>query len=119
MSRLSDEKIYQAVGEIVGQFGLCKCDECAKALVQWLQANNVEEKVILIKTKKRREYYILSTRWQHRGVDESITFNGKHYGVEVRGLVFDNLSTQGLAKEDWIKDFHCPSEQFIIEELPL
>jgi hypothetical protein len=116
VSRLSDEEIYQAVGEIVAQFGLYKCDDCAKAVVQWLQANNIEGKVILIRTKKRREYYILSTRWER--LDESITLNGKHYGVEVRGLVFDNLSKEGLTREDWIKDFHCPSKQFIIEESP-
>jgi hypothetical protein len=49
--------------------------------------------------------------------NESITTNGKHYGVEVRGRVFDNLSVQGMRREDWLNDFHCQSEQFIVEEL--
>nr|WP_202895864.1 papain fold toxin domain-containing protein [Iningainema tapete] len=115
---LSDDKIYQKIGKIVAQFDLYKCDECAIAVMQWLQENGIEGKVILIKTKKRKEYYILSTRLERRGINQSITLNGKHYGVEVRGQVFDNLSTDGLTREDWINDFHCPSEQFIIEELP-
>ncbi|MFM7573238.1 MAG: papain fold toxin domain-containing protein, partial [Snowella sp.] len=41
---------------------------------------------------------------------------GKHYGVEVKGLVFDNLSPHGMTKEDWLKDFHCQSEEFILKE---
>ncbi|MGL5035967.1 MAG: papain fold toxin domain-containing protein, partial [Microcystaceae cyanobacterium] len=40
----------------------------------------------------------------------------KHYGVEVRGLVFDNLSPRGMAKEDWLNDFHCQSEEFILKK---
>lgn len=116
MTRLSDEEIYREVGKITQkyQLQLYQCYECAKAVMLWLQENGVQGKVILIRTKKRKDYYIVSTRCS---TDESITLNGKHYGVEVRGLIFDNLSTEGLTKADWIKDFHCPSEEFIIEEL--
>jgi hypothetical protein len=38
-------------------------------------------------------------------IDQSITINGKHYGVEVRGRVFDHLSPQGMKREDWLKIF--------------
>jgi Papain fold toxin 2 len=47
----------------------------------------------------------------------SISTNGKHYGVRVRGLIFDNLSAQGMTETDWIADFHCPSDEFTIAEL--
>lgn len=117
MNSLSDEEIYREIGKITAKFELYKCDECAIAVMQWLQENGIPGKTILIRSKKRREYYILSTRLESRGIDDSITLNGKHYGVEVRGLVFDNLSTEGLTRESWIKDFHCPSEEFITEEL--
>jgi hypothetical protein len=30
--------------------------------------------------------------------------------------VFDNLSPQGMTREDWLKDFHCQSEEFMITE---
>jgi len=36
--------------------------------------------------------------------------------VEVRGLVFDNLSPRGMPKEDWLNDFHCQGEEFILKE---
>ena len=42
--------------------------------------------------------------------------NGKHYGVEVRERVFDNLSPKGMTRDDWLKDFHCQSEEFMITE---
>ena len=118
MSYSSDEEIYREVGKITANFKLYECDECAKAVMQWLQENGIQGKVIMIRTKKRREYYILSRRLERRGVNESITLNGIHYGVELRGLIFNNLSIEGLTRQDWIKDFQCPSEQFIIEELP-
>ncbi|MEG4801264.1 papain fold toxin domain-containing protein [Microcoleus sp. ARI1-B5] len=40
---------------------------------------------------------------------ESITLNGQHYGVEVQGLVFDNLSVTGITREDWLNDFQSIS----------
>jgi hypothetical protein len=43
--------------------------------------------------------------------------NGRHYGVEINGFVFDNLSPQGMTREAWLNDFHCQSERFILEEL--
>ncbi|WAN68893.1 hypothetical protein BJP36_41760 [Moorena producens JHB] len=32
-------------------------------------------------------------------------------------IVFDNLARDGMSREDWLNDFHCPSEEFIVEEL--
>jgi predicted ATP-grasp superfamily ATP-dependent carboligase len=116
MSQLSDDDIYQEVGKIVANFRILECYECAQAVMQWLAENNIERKVVIIKNKKRKEYFILSTRLEQRGISDSITENGKHYGVEVRGRIFDNLSNNGLTREDWLNDFHCPSEQFIIED---
>ena len=50
-------------------------------------------------------------------MNDSITENGIHYGVEVYGLVFDNLSSYGLPRDQWVADFICPSGKFIISEL--
>jgi hypothetical protein len=51
------------------------------------------------------------------GVTESITSNGIHYGVSISDQGFDNLSTRGMQLTEWLADFHCPSEEFIIETL--
>ena len=63
------------------------------------------------------EDYILSNRLEQLGVNESITINGQHFGVEVRSRVFDNLSDQGQSRDSWIQDFRCHSEQFILTEI--
>ncbi len=110
----TDEDIYEEISNIVGKFTNLQCDKCAKAMVKWLKQNGISWKILKLTTANPKERYILSDR---QGGNESITENGKHYGVEVRGRVFDNLSSSGLTREDWIKDFHCPSQKFHITEL--
>ena len=117
MSQLSVEEIYQAVGKIVEKFAVYQCYDCVRAVSKWLEYNNLEGKILKIKTNNRRKNYILSTRLERLGITESITDNGTHYGIEVFGKVFDNLSILGMTREEWLNDFHCPSEQFIVEEL--
>jgi len=78
VSQLSVEEIYQAVGKIVEKFALYQCHDCVRAISQWLQENNLEGNIIKIRTKNRRENYILSTRLERLGITESITDNGTH-----------------------------------------
>jgi hypothetical protein len=59
----------------------------------------------------------MSDRLMEQGMFDSITENGVHYGVEVYGLVFDNLSSEGLLFQDWVDDFHSISEEFDLIEL--
>lgn len=70
--------------------------------------------MIKIQTSTKKEQYILSQRLESLGIMESITDNGIHYGVEVLGRVFDNLSSEGMIVEEWLADFDCPSHRFII-----
>jgi Papain fold toxin 2 len=83
-------------------------------LKSWSDANGVEGKIIKLRTKKRNDFFIISNRYSN---SESITENGIHYGVEVLGLVFDNISHQGLPRDQWINDFSCRSGGFYLEEL--
>lgn len=114
MSRLSTKEIYQALGNISSQFQNLECDKCAIALKSWSDSNGIERKIIKLRTKKRNDFFIISNRYSD---SESITDNGIHYGVEVFGLVFDNLSPQGLPRDEWINDFDCRSGEFYLEEL--
>jgi Papain fold toxin 2 len=59
----------------------------------------------------------MSDRLAAQGIVDSITENGMHYGVEVGGVVFDNLSSEGLLLQDWIGDFHSISDEFELIEL--
>ncbi|MGE5660035.1 MAG: papain fold toxin domain-containing protein [Actinomycetota bacterium] len=110
-----DEEIYREVSEIVSQFHLYQCDEAVQAVAQWLENRGLKGIVLRIKTRYDEDY-ILSQRLESQGITESITLNGQHYGIEVQGLVFDNLSATGLTREDWLNDFQSISGEFVITE---
>lgn len=119
LTNLTDEEIYQEVGNIISSFKLLECDKCAMAVIEWLKVNSINGAFLRLKTKYDGEEFILSERLERLGIGESITRNGIHYGVEIKGKVFDNISKEGLTREDWIKDFHSLSDEFevkIIEE---
>ena len=116
MSQIPVEDIYREIGQIVAQFSLLECDKCATAVFQWLKFHRIEGKLLRIRTAFGEDY-IVSNRLENQGITESITVNGTHYGVEVQGRVFDNLSSDGLTRGEWMQDFYCISEQFILEEL--
>jgi hypothetical protein len=117
VSQWSDEQVYWAIARIIQPFDILECAECARAILKWVKGNNIEGVVLKLRTRYRDEDFIVSRRLEARGMTESVTANGTHYGVEVRGLVFDNLSVRGMSRLDWINDFSCPSMQLIVEEL--
>jgi hypothetical protein len=93
-----NEEIYREVGNIVTQFRLYQCDEAVQAVVEWLEIRDVKGTILRIKTKYEEEDYILSQRLESQGITESIVLNGQHYGIEVQGLVFDNLSATEITR---------------------
>jgi Papain fold toxin 2 len=114
---MSVEDIYQEIGEITQNFEIYQCDDCARAIMGWLKDNGISGKILKLKTVFRQDDYILSQRLEKQGITESITDNGTHYGVEVFGRVFDNLSTEGMVREDWLEDFDCPNHLFTVTEM--
>lgn len=108
-------QIHQAIGNLVIRFPLLHCQECAKTLKQWLKQRKIPGKLWRLSTIYDNEDFILSNRLEKQGCFETITENGVHYGVEVFGKIFDNLSRQGLYADDWIKDFTSLSNEFKIE----
>lgn len=108
----SDEELYQTVGTITRQFPLLKCHECAIAIRSWLNRRQVPSKIWKISTKNDDEDFIVSDRLEQQGITDSITDNGIHYGIEVRGKIFDNLSPDGMTLEEWVRDFHTISDEF-------
>jgi hypothetical protein len=106
--------VWREVGKIIAGYPFLECDRCALAVSKWLTDNEISYKIIRLRTKRRSEFFIVSQRC---GMNDSITENGTHYGVEVFGLVFDNLSDYGLSRDEWIADFSCRSGRFIIDEV--
>ncbi|MDB9322108.1 papain fold toxin domain-containing protein [Nodularia spumigena CS-591/04] len=116
---LAIAEIHQAIGNLVIRFPLLHCQECAKTLKQWLKQRKIPGKLWRLSTTYDNEDFILSNRLEQQGCFETITENGVHYGVEVFGKIFDNLSPQGLYTDDWIQDFTSLSNEFkikVIEE---
>ena len=68
--------------------------EGAIAIRSWLRRRQVPNKIWKISTHHSDEDFILSGRLEQQGITDSTTDNGIHYGVEVRGKVFDKLSPQ-------------------------
>jgi hypothetical protein len=116
VSSLSDEEVYQEIGKVVEPFKRLECFECAQAVLNWLKQNQESGTLLKLRTKYRDEF-IVSKRWEQLGGTESISMNGVHYGVEIRGRVFDNLSSEGLAREEWLNDFACRRGAFVVEEV--
>lgn len=113
MSSLSDEEIYREIGKITANFKLLECYECVEAIIDWLKENGIKGQIIRIQTSEGEDY-IMSKRLESLKIKDSITLNGTHYGVEIRSKIFDNLSIEGLEKEEWLDDFICPSRDFIV-----
>ena len=108
-------ELDEAIGNIVVRFPLLHCQECASTLKRWLKQREIPGKLWRFSTRYDNEDFILSDRKQQQGCCETITENGVHYGVEVYGKIFDNLSKQGLSPENWVKDFTSLSNEFEIE----
>ena len=110
----SVQEIHTYVGQIVALFPLLECAQCAVAVMQWLDRSTIDYQLLRLKPKRRSDVFIVSDRVIS---GESITENGMHYGVEVLGKVFDNLSTEGLVRGEWLRDFSCRGGELIIEEI--
>jgi hypothetical protein len=119
LSKIPDDsaiaEIYTEIGSLVIRFPLLHCEECARTLKRWLQQRNVPGKLWRLSTKYDDEDFILSDRLGQQGCFESITENVAHYGIEVFGKIFDNLSPQGLTPEEWVNDFTSLSNEFNFE----
>lgn len=112
-------ELYEAIGNIVVRFPLLHCQDCAITLKRWLKQRQISGKLWRLSTRYDNEDFILSNRQEEQGCFETITENGIHYGIEVYGKIFDNLSREGLSPDDWVKDFTSLSDEFdvkVIEE---
>ncbi len=118
IARRDDEEIaelYEKIGKLVVRFPLLHCEACASTLKRWLKQRGIPGKIWRLSTRYDYEDFILSDRLEQQGCSETITENGVHYGVEVLGKIFDNLSEQGLSIDDWINDFTSLSDEFDVE----
>jgi hypothetical protein len=83
-------------------FAVLQCQECAEAVRDALLAAGHGGHLVELRTAGGRDFMVCLS---FDGGQTTITMNGRHVGVRVGDLVFDNLHPNGLAYDEWLKDF--------------
>jgi hypothetical protein len=83
-------------------FAVLQCEECCDKIRQALSNAGFNGQFIELRGAARRDFMICRSL---DGGSSTITKNGKHFGIQVAGLVFDNLHPGGMPYEEWLSDF--------------
>lgn len=86
-------------------FALLQCEDCANKVQQALTAAGLSGERIELRSGGEKEFMACLS---YDGGRTSITLNGRHLGIRVGGLVFDNLHPNGVGYDEWLKDFDAP-----------
>jgi len=99
---MADQKEIQSkAGALAKTYGDRKCLDFAKALKSWLVSQKLKGKFLtLVNAGPSRGFICLADDPNH-----SISDTGKHYAVEVDGIVYDNFHAKGLARQSWQKRY--------------
>jgi hypothetical protein len=89
----------QIAAEVTRRFPIGKCDECATTLIGRLKAAGIKGQRIEI--RGGHDFIVSATH----GAQEAISRNGRHVGVRVGEMVYDNIHPNGLPFSQWLKDF--------------
>ena len=85
------------------------CVDCASDIVIALKKEGISGEEIILQYKGGRGF-ILSDKAGH---DKAISTTGMHKGVLVDKKVFDNIHTDGIPYEAWLKDFSSTGTRII------
>ncbi len=99
---LEAAEVSAVAAKVTGKYGLEQCVECANDLVKVLKRKGVEGQLIEINAATKEFPYIMSATFGER---QAISANGRHVGVLVNGIVFDNIHKTGLPYAKWLADF--------------
>ena len=105
--------IHHQLRQIGRSYDNLQCQACADEMEMWLSQNGFAGIYLTARGGGRRGY-IVSARYKSGRV--AISENGYHYGIEVGGLVFDNLPEAGLTREVWLNGLDALGGVRIIEQ---
>ena len=93
-------KVKEAVDNVSNKFKKYgKCDKFKDAFTEELKKEGIDYKVIKVEPRDPFLKNIYSDKYG--GIIGDLGF---HYGVEVEGVVYDNLTTEGMLFSEWIND---------------
>jgi Papain fold toxin 2 len=82
-------------------FQVLQCQECARRIKDALLGAGHRGQLIEIRGAGGRDFMICLS---YDGGQSTITQNGRHVGVRVGDVVFDNLHPDGMPFDQWLKD---------------
>jgi hypothetical protein len=85
-------------------FEVLQCEECARSMKHALLAAGHRGQIIEIRAAAGR-YFIVCISYD--GGRCAISQNGRHVGVRIGNMVFDNLHPQGMLFDRWLEDFEA------------
>ncbi|WP_025744099.1 papain fold toxin domain-containing protein [Aquimarina pacifica] len=96
-----DASIQTLISSIAKEHSqLFKCKDCASSIVSALKQRGIKGQIIDLQTP-------YSNIWNAQ-LGKNISTNGTHRAVQVNGMVYDNIYTNGIKYNDWIKQFDAP-----------
>ena len=101
---LTQADIQKKTAELSKKYGRMKCMEFANDLRDWLVEQKVKGKYLTMSTSNPRIDYISLDSEPNKVISE----NGKHYGIEVNGIVYDNFFQDGIRRGDWERSYKSP-----------
>lgn len=102
---MNDPVALQVAAHAAQGFERLQCVECAASIRNALIAGQHHGTIIELRGSEAGDFIVC------RSYDEARTAicqNGRHIGVRVGDLAFDNLHPQGLPYEEWLLDFDAP-----------
>jgi hypothetical protein len=83
-------------------FQVFQCQQCAESIKQALLAAGLRGQELEIRGAGGRDFIVCLS---YDGGQTTITQNGRHLAIRVRDIVFDNLHSNGMPFDQWMKDF--------------
>ena len=83
-------------------FQLFQCEQCANSIRDALLRGGYHGEVIEMRPGGSLPFIICMS---YHGGTIAITRNGRHVGVRVGDMVFDNLHPDGMPSDQWMNDF--------------
>lgn len=101
--------------KITKKYGFKECQDCAEELRSAFQKAGKTGKVLQLKAVGGRGNIVMKDQAFllpfQTPPNASIAENGKHFGVQVGNLVFDNIHRSGIPLSDWADTFECDTQQ--------
>ena len=107
LKKVVRSKVEEKISKAAKKFGNFECVPCAKKIKGILKKNKMKGRQINLTYKDKNGFIWSDT------ANKTISENGFHTAIEFNGKVYDNIHTDGIEYEKWVKDFLGNGERTI------